>query len=119
MPGADSLIPGGLGGEWVEAGSDEHGCKTKALRRVLAGHGKEQQHSIGAMGADIYQLNVPNRLLTNYSASGWRQQAARLALGILVQFDQPLRLARRQHSHRQPVAKQDPVSRQSRHPGAR
>ena len=30
-----------------------------------------------------------------------------------------MRLARRQHSHRQPVAKQDPVSRQGRHPGAR
>lgn len=80
MPGADSLIPGRLGGEWVEANSDEHGCKTKALRRVLAGHGKEQQPSIGAMGAEIDQLHLPDGLLTAQRLAGVsRRRASRWA----------------------------------------
>ncbi len=38
---------------WIEASSDEQGSENKALRRVIAGYGKEQRHSIGAMGAEI------------------------------------------------------------------
>ncbi len=68
MPGTDSLIPrvccrfiasrvaakwqqtSGLSGEWVEASSDEHGCETR--RCDESGYG-EEQHGIGAMGADL------------------------------------------------------------------
>jgi len=56
MQNAGLVRPRDLCGEWVEASSDVNG-RDKALRRVIAGYGEEQQPSIGAMDAEIDQPN--------------------------------------------------------------